>query len=325
MNKNKIINILLSFFAFDTYSMDINKKLLKAAQENKINLVQELLDAGANINALDDELEHTPLILAVSFNYEDIIKLLINRGADINAGNKRKVTPIYYALHRNNLPLVKLLKDSGAEVDLNIALHNAVLMGYFKLAKYLILSGANVNFKSAFDETPIFQAFNTVEKNRSTCIKLVKLLLKHKANVNVKQSFFDETILHKAVQKGQSEIVRLLLANGAIVNANQRNLWTPLHFAADNNNKDIVRILLENGANKNMLNYPRYKKPEDLATVKEIKNLIKNFNYDEYKAFRVRPLVKQVIDCINKNIESFNQENLKLTLPNEVLEQIIFN
>jgi serine/threonine-protein phosphatase 6 regulatory ankyrin repeat subunit B len=67
--------------------------------------------------------------------------------------------------------------------------------------------------------------------------------------VNVENDEYGWTPLHEAADNGHVEIVRLLLQNGAEVNA--RGVWdmTPLHEAACNGHIDILHLLVENGAN----------------------------------------------------------------------------
>ncbi|KAI9457889.1 ankyrin repeat-containing domain protein [Russula earlei] len=53
----------------------------------------------------------------------------------------------------------------------------------------------------------------------------------------------------KASQNGHSDVVRLLLENGAIVDSRNNDSWTPLMFASDEGHLDIIRLLLQSGAN----------------------------------------------------------------------------
>ena len=59
--------------------------------------------------------------------------------------------------------------------------------------------------------------------------------------------------LHQAASEGHLEVVRLLVENGANVNARDENGRTPLFRAADEGHLDIVRLLVENGAEVNGL------------------------------------------------------------------------
>jgi ankyrin len=54
------------------------------------------------------------------------------------------------------------------------------------------------------------------------------------------------------VAAGQEEVVKLLVANGAAVNVQSQNGFTPLYMAAQENHDNVVRFLLANGANQSL-------------------------------------------------------------------------
>ena len=64
----------------------------------------------------------------------------------------------------------------------------------------------------------------------------------------MKDDRFGATPLHSAVMNGHIEIARLLLQNGADVNAKDNDGYTPLHWAAFQGHIDILHLLVENGA-----------------------------------------------------------------------------
>ena len=59
------------------------------------------------------------------------------------------------------------------------------------------------------------------------------------------------TPLHWAAVGGHKDVVELLLAHGAEVNARYSDGYTPLHYAAANGHKDVVELLLANEADVN--------------------------------------------------------------------------
>jgi hypothetical protein len=75
-----------------------------------------------------------------------------------------------------------------------------------------------------------------------------RLLSIRNINVNVKDDVSGSTPLHDAAENGHIEIVRLLLQNGAEVNAKSNYGYTPLHCAASHGHIDILHLLVENGA-----------------------------------------------------------------------------
>jgi ankyrin len=54
------------------------------------------------------------------------------------------------------------------------------------------------------------------------------------------------------IAAGQEEVVKLLVANGAAVNVQSQNGFTPLYMAAQENHDNVVRFLLANGANQSL-------------------------------------------------------------------------
>jgi hypothetical protein len=91
------------------------------------------------------------------------------------------------------------------------------------------------------------QLHHCAEKGLTTSVK--RLLSIRNINVNVKDDVYGATALHDAAINGHVEIVRLLLQNGAEVNAKDKIGNTPLHWAASEGHVDILHLLVENGAN----------------------------------------------------------------------------
>jgi uncharacterized protein len=82
--------------------------------------------------------------------------------------------------------------------------------------------------------------------------ELAKELLNRDVNVDVRSSnAMRNTPLHAAVAGRQSELMRLLLENGADANAQQEGGWTALHAAAQNGDREMVELLIAHGADLN--------------------------------------------------------------------------
>lgn len=81
----------------------------------------------------------------------------------------------------------------------------------------------------------------------SNGVEILKLLLASKADVNARAEY-RQTPLHMATRGGNTVAVKLLLEHGADVNAQQRDRKTPLHLAASNGDIEMVKILVANKA-----------------------------------------------------------------------------
>jgi hypothetical protein len=90
------------------------------------------------------------------------------------------------------------------------------------------------------------QLHHCARKGLTTSVK--RLLSIRNINVNVKDDEYGATPLHYAAANGHVKIVRLLLQNGAEVNAKDRRDRTPLHYAAIHGHIDILHLLVEIGA-----------------------------------------------------------------------------
>jgi uncharacterized protein len=120
----------------------------------------------------------TPLGLASFFGHTDLVKVLIDNGADpnISSNNQLKVTPLHSACAISNYNIANILIKHGADVNARqlqsvTPLHSAAHNGQTKLASLLIDNGADVNSKMDNGQTPLFMA---EEKGFKDTIELLK-------------------------------------------------------------------------------------------------------------------------------------------------------
>lgn len=90
--------------------------LVLAAYYNHLDLVDLLLDMGADIDAADAS-GNSALMGAVFKDYPGVAKRLIGRGADVNACNNNGAHALIYAASFNRVEMAKMLIAHGADID----------------------------------------------------------------------------------------------------------------------------------------------------------------------------------------------------------------
>ncbi|MBR5161560.1 MAG: ankyrin repeat domain-containing protein [Thermoguttaceae bacterium] len=184
----------------------------------------------------------TVLRYVVFMNDFERVKLLIEKGADVNARDNRDITPLMAAADNNNLEIVKYLVENGADVNAqddveDVALFFAAQNGNLEMVQYLIENGADItveaNRRIRIDYTALHCAA------RSGNLELVQWLVNQ--GISVIKS---DGVLHKAVLSGNLELVKWLVAQGADVNSYFLN-DSVLAYAVDCSNMDVMRYLVE--------------------------------------------------------------------------------
>lgn len=225
-----------------------------AAWAGDLELVQELLKNGHDINVQVRQYGGTLNAALEGFADEDLLQLLLANGSDVNARHEcyPKMTPLHTAVSRRNKPAVRLLLQNGANVnsdsDKGSPLHIALKDGGLDISRLLLQHGADVH-NDLLDRAPLL----TVLPSRieySDLRSVVELLLEYGADVNVVGAHGD-TALCLSLQRDYAVITDLLLAHGADVNSHAENGDTALLIAVYKGNKTHTQKLLERGADIN--------------------------------------------------------------------------
>lgn len=96
----------------------VNRPILAAAESGRVDILELLLDHGANIDATN-AYGQTPLMIASRSSRFDAARLLIERGADVNAKDDRGVAPLHWAVMSGSPKVVALLMEHGARGSVN--------------------------------------------------------------------------------------------------------------------------------------------------------------------------------------------------------------
>jgi beta-lactamase regulating signal transducer with metallopeptidase domain len=127
----------------------VDRALIEAAQSGDLADINELLNAGANVNCVVSG-DGTPLIVAAHRGSIATVQLLLERGADVNLPASGDGNPLIAAAARGHLQIVDLLLKRGARIEDVVpgdenALIQASGSGHLDVVKLLVSRGANVN------------------------------------------------------------------------------------------------------------------------------------------------------------------------------------
>ena len=155
-----------------------------------------------------DKLGLTALHNTISRRHFDIMRILIERGANVNVKDRDGLTPLHYATSDGHTDIAQILLEKGANVNEKnsggfTALHYATFWGYLDIVPILLDRGANVNGKDNIDYTPLHYA---AYHGRAD---IVRLLLKGGADPKLRD-ITGQTPSALAIRKGHTTIVEML-------------------------------------------------------------------------------------------------------------------
>ncbi len=222
--------------------------LFEASVAGQTAIVKYLLESGEKPNQGGPWSPLYFLLLFKSFEKNDVIRLLLEYGADPTVRDFEGLTVSERwekEIPAVPLELLELLESHGLRLEPAkkkiAALRWAVETHNHPQAEALLVDGADPNYTYRFDmKIPLRVA---IEKSDT---EMVRLLLKHGANPN-KKGTLEEPRFYEAASGGNLEIVKMLVEAGAIVNR-KADFGSPLHVALQKGHTAVVDFLLEQGA-----------------------------------------------------------------------------
>jgi ankyrin repeat protein len=252
----------------------IQKLFCAAIESGKLAMIQELVKHKLNAEQLNfnevNQEGYTPLLIAVKNRNLELVQFLLDHGADLNQEFINGSRALAFAAEAGSLEIVKELLRRGAEINhinkqghsaLTFAmtkLHKQVLFGEIdlRIAEFLLSQGAvasgignDVVWSIIFYEPTIME--NLLNQG------LIEKLLKQGLEPNlIDKGGYTPLIL--AVRNAKLRLVQMLLDHGAKVDQELSNGSTALEYAAQSGNLEIVKELLKRGADLNHVNSKKH-------------------------------------------------------------------
>lgn len=230
-----------------------------AARKGNRAIIDFLWKNGLDIR-LKDEKGKTLLMEAIEENSVDLVKDLVQKGANVCGGDNNGKTPLMYAAHQGNVDMLRFLVEHGAHISDQDnrecgALMYAAKEGHTAAVEYLCQEGAEVDERTSdvpgqnpFAWTPLMYAVYYGHADTAQC------LIDHQADINIvdslrvgENSYILRTPLMLAAKNKDFKMVSLLCSKGAIPDYD----WasdSALTYAIQGGDLEIVKYLCEHKA-----------------------------------------------------------------------------
>ncbi|XP_072324631.1 ankyrin repeat domain-containing protein 29 isoform X6 [Scyliorhinus torazame] len=241
--------------------MPLANAVFWTARKGNVTLLRLLLNSGRmdadcrdsvwSMNACQQQLGTTALMVASYCNHKDCVRELILQGANINIQRESGSTALYFAAQQGNDTVVKFLLEYGASTELSTKdgatpLSIASQYGHINVVETLLNRRCNVNIQLKDGATSLFLAAQGGHFN------VVHMLLASGAKTEQPRQD-GSTPLFKAAYKGFTEVVRELLARSPSLGI-LKNGTTALHAAVLGGSIRTVRLLIDSGADPSLRN-----------------------------------------------------------------------
>jgi ankyrin repeat protein len=221
-----------------------------AAGKGDLRRVCELLETNPELaNQKDAVFGRTPLHWAARGVHLEILKILLEKGADPRSADNSKITALHSVSARSHKEAAALLLSKGADVNAvddfgKTPLAYAVTANYEEFVQFLVSKGGTVPIKGE----PGRRLLHESASNGN--MALVEWMVAKGIDL-FSENGNGGTLLHSLSEGGGAELAGRLIDNGLDVNKRDRYGFTALHYAARNGHKDVVEVLLRKKADVN--------------------------------------------------------------------------
>ena len=209
---------------------------LSAIIEGDQDTLVELLDNRLPVNFRDAD-SCTLLINAVKMNNTGIVRLLIERGADVNLRDRKNWDALTWAYFKGYNAIINLLIETGRITEENKMQAESIGKEEKEMQR---IERLREEFYEYCEEENLDE--------------IRRIITEEKLDINIYITYGRETALSLIAQTNKIEVARLLLDLGSNINQQNENNETPLMHAVEHNRIEMVTLLLERGANLNLIN-----------------------------------------------------------------------
>ncbi|XP_074944184.1 ankyrin repeat and SOCS box protein 3 isoform X2 [Phalacrocorax aristotelis] len=224
-----------------------------AAREGNVKMLRKLIKQGYSIDVPDNR-GWVPIHEAAAHNSGECLRLLIRAAPSDDYRNSKTfegTSALHLSARHGSLESIRVLLEAGADpnevtTEATTPLFLAVENGHADVVKFLLQHGANVKGPHSWS------GWNSLHQaSFQGCTEIMEILLEEGASKECKDDF-GITPLFVAAQYGKLESLRLLVSHGADVNSQAKDRATPLLIAAQEGHTECVELLLSEGANPNL-------------------------------------------------------------------------
>ncbi|UYV77858.1 hypothetical protein LAZ67_15002604 [Cordylochernes scorpioides] len=176
-----------------------------------VDTARILIEAGADVNRRN-LMSSTPLDLAILGEHVEMVKLLLESGARVNSKDCWGTAPLYLSCcTAQNEEIAKILIKAGADINAKIDLYSRTCLhqsGKINIADILLRNGASINIQDSVGDTPLIAALLMGN------LEMIMFLLSRGADPNI-MDYDDGFPLHTAIAFGNRKAVELLIFGGA--------------------------------------------------------------------------------------------------------------
>ncbi|XP_026866542.2 protein phosphatase 1 regulatory inhibitor subunit 16B isoform X3 [Electrophorus electricus] len=245
-------------------SFAANVALLEASARNDLQEVRYLLKYSVSPDLCNED-GLTAMHQCCIDNYEEMVQVLLSRGASVNAQDNELWTPLHAAATCGHTGLVRILIQHGADL---LAVNSDGNMPYDLCEDDPTLDIIETAMANRGITQDMINETRAAAERRMT--KDIQNLLHDGKDINQPDSQ-GATLLHIAAANGYMEAVELLLEGGALMNLIDSDGWQPLHAAACWGQLHVAELLVSHGASLNAKTYME-ETPIDLCEDEDFRN-----------------------------------------------------